>query len=481
MKKSIVISILFIFLLPKVNAKVSAVFNYGKFQTKDKNSYIEAYLSVKGSSLVKSRSENGSFKSEVIVSYIITNDSNEVVTFKKFKLATPDLTDSTQSLDIIDVKRLVIPNGYYSFELVINDANTTIIDFETKFNFTMEFNTKPVEFSTIELVESYSKTKTENEFSKAGFDIIPNVSSFYDIDKNMLTFYTELYGTNSLGDSSQFLIDYSINEENTNKVAFNLRGISKLTSSRKHVILKNIDISKLPSGNFQFSIRAISKNNDTLAEMSIPFKRSNPFVVYEFNDLDQSFVANITDRDTLYMYINYLYPISSDVQKDFVKNQLGNKDLRLMQEFFLGFWKEKNSSDPQSAWLSYKDQIRIANDIFGFQTRPGYLTDRGRIYLQYGEPTNRMESQYEASAYPYEIWQYDQLRNLGNRRFVFYSKELGMTDYMLLHSNVPSEVYFPQWQTVIYERTNPRGNNIDNDGVRDHFGNRAGDFYNNPR
>ena len=481
MKKFVTLSILFILTLPNLNAKVNAVFNYGKFKTKDNKSYVEAYLSVKGSSLVKVKTENNTFKSEVIVSYIITDDSNSVVTFKKFKLSTPKFEDSTLSADIIDIKRLLVPNGTYSFELIINDANTAIDDFETTFSFDMNFGNQPAEFSSIELVHEYNKSISDSEFSKAGFDIIPNVASYYDLDKNVLAFYTELYGTSSLGDSVPFLIDYSINDAQTDKVAFNIRGISKLKASEKHVILKTIDISKLPSGNFYLSIRAISKDKDTLAQTNIPFKRSNPFVVYEFNDLDQSFVAAITDRDTLYTYINYLYPISSDVQKAFVKNQLVNKELDLMQEFFLGFWKEKNNEDPESAWLAYKDKIRIANKIFGFQTRPGYLTDRGRIYLQYGEPTNRMESQYEASAYPYEIWQYDQLRNLGNRKFIFYSKEIGMTDYVLLHSNVPSEVYFPQWQTVLYERTNPRGNNIDDDGVRDHFGNRAGDFFNNPR
>lgn len=481
MKKIITLSILLILILPKIDAKINAVFNYGKFQNKDQNSYVEAYLSVKGSSLVKVKSNNNTFKSEVIISYIITNDSSEVVTFKKFKLSTPDLSDSSQSVDIIDIKRLLVPNGSYKFDLIINDAHTNVIDFETTFDFVMDFNSKPIEFSSIELVNQYIKTKKENDFSKAGFDIYPNVASFYDLDKNELTFYTELYGTKTLGDSVPFLFEFAIVEEATGKVAFNLRGISKLTADKKHVLLKSFDISKLPSGNFRLTVKAISKDNELLAENSVDFKRSNPFVVYEFNDLDQSFVANITDRDTLYKFINYLYPISTEVQKDFVKNQLQNKDLKLMQEFFLGFWKEKNNSDPEAAWLAYKDQIRIANKIFGFQTRPGYLTDRGRIYLQYGEPTNRVESQYEASAYPYEIWQYDQLRNLGNRRFVFFSREIGMTDYELLHSNVPSEVYFPQWQTVIYERTNPRGNNIDNDAVRDHFGNRAGDFYNNPR
>ena len=65
---------------------------------------------------------------------------------------------------------------------------------------------------------------------------------YYDLDKNVLAFYTELYGTSFLGDSVPFLIDYSINDAQTDKVAFNIRGISKLKASEKHVILKTIDL-----------------------------------------------------------------------------------------------------------------------------------------------------------------------------------------------------------------------------------------------
>ena len=204
MKKFVTLSILFILTLPNLNAKVNAVFNYGKFKTKDNKSYVEAYLSVKGSSLVKVKTENNTFKSEVIVSYIITDDSNSVVTFKKFKLSTPKFEDSTLSADIIDVKRLLVPNGTYSFELIINDANTAIDDFETTFSFDMNFGNQPAEFSSIELVHEYNKSISDSEFSKAGFDIIPNVASYYDLDKNVLAFYTELYGTSSLGDSVPF-------------------------------------------------------------------------------------------------------------------------------------------------------------------------------------------------------------------------------------------------------------------------------------
>ena len=152
-----------------------------------------------------------------------------------------------------------------------------------------------------------------------------------------------------------------------------------------------------------------------------------------------------------------------------------------MQQFFLSFWIEKNSENPELAWLNYKEQVKIANKQFGFQTRPGYLTDRGRIYLQYGSPSAITRSQYEPSAYPYEIWQYDQLRNLGNRKLVFYSPGIGMTDYELIHTNIPSEIYNEQWKMIVYGRNNPMGNSIDQTDPVNSIGNRADEYFNNPR
>jgi len=464
------------------NATLNAVFNYARFQTTDGQQYLEAYLEVKGNSLEKVKTANNTFKSELIVSYIVLDSSNSVVTYEKFSLATPEFESEELSQNIIDVKRLAIPSGNYTFQLTIDDKYTPKEDFETSFQLSMDLKKNQLEISDIELVAHLEASTEEGTFNKAGYHITPNTSSFFDLDIEKLDFYVEIYNSNLIvAEDQKYLVDYSIVDQHSKKISNNLRGVSKVSPSDKEIILKNIDIKKLPSGSYELNVKIISNKNELLAERSVNFRRSNPFIVYEFDEIESSFVGKFTDRDTLYRYIDYLYPISTDVQKQFVQNQLINKDLKVMQQFFLSFWMEKNSENPELAWLNYKEQVKIANKQFGFQTRPGYLTDRGRIYLQYGSPSAITRSQYEPSAYPYEIWQYDQLRNLGNRKLVFYSPGIGMTDYELIHTNIPSEIYNEQWKMIVYGRNNPMGNSIDQTDPVNSIGNRADEYFNNPR
>jgi len=482
MKKLVLFTALFLSFTASTFASINAVFNYARFQTSDGTLYLEAYLEVKGNSLEKVKTENNTFKSELLVSYIVLDSNNQVVTYEKFILSTPEFENKELSQNIIDVKRLAIPSGNYTFQLSIDDQNTPKVDFETTFDLAIDLKSDQIEFSDIELISEFEKNEEEGPFNKAGYHIIPNTPSFFDLDKETLDFYIEIYNSNlTVSDSTKYLLDYSIVDASSKKVSNNLRGISKISPSPKEITLKSIDITKLPSGSYELVVKAISDKNVVLAERSIGFRRSNPFIVYEFDELESSFVGRYTDRDTLYRYIDFLYPISTDIQKQFVKTQLVNKDLKLMQQYFLTFWVERNSENPELAWLDYKQQVKNANSQFGFQTRPGYLTDRGRIYLQYGSPSAISKSQYEPSAYPYEIWQYDQLRNLGNRKLVFYSPGLGMTDYELIHTNIPSEIYNEQWKMIIYGRNNPMGNSIDRIDPIDGVGNRADEYFKNPR
>lgn len=464
-----------------VYANVNALFNYSIFQSSNGKNYIEAYLSVKGNSLIMKKNNQNLYQAELAITYIITNPKEEVVAFEKFQIKSPEFKDSTSTADIIDVKRLSVPNGNYNFQLIINDVNSPVVDFETDFIFKVDIKEDQLQFSDIELIDQMNKTEIKNEFYKAGFEIIPNIAAFYDMNKTSLSFYVEIYHANKTIKDSLYLLEFLLWNTDQNKVALNMKGFSKLEANDFNAIIKSMDISKLPSGNYQLILRAKSKNNEQIAERSIAFTRSNPTVVYELDEIENSFVSQITNRDTLYTYINYLYPISSDLQKEFVANQLNDKDLKLMQQFFLNFWMEKNAADPQTEWLKYKEQVRIANAEFGYQTRPGYLTERGRVFLQYGPPTTISESLYEPSAYPYEIWQYDYLKGLGNRKFVFYSKEIGMADYVLIHSNVNGEVRDEQWKMLIYERNNLKGNSIDQTDPVNSYGNRADDYFNNPR
>lgn len=81
------------------------------------------------------------------------------------------------------------------------------------------------------------------------------------------------------------------------------------------------------------------------------------------------------------------------------------------------FWK-KRDPDPTTPENEFKAEffrrVQHANEQFG-GTGPGWRTDRGMIYIQYGPPDHVESHPHNIDGPPYEVWIYNELR----RRFVF--------------------------------------------------------------
>ena len=81
--------------------------------------------------------------------------------------------------------------------------------------------------------------------------------------------------------------------------------------------------------------------------------------------------------------------------------------------------------------------------------------------------------------YPFEIWQYNQIGNFSNKRFIFYNPDLVNNAYRLLHSDMVGELKNAGWQQELSRRNTGNGT-IDNQNgdVQDQFGGNAIDYYN---
>jgi hypothetical protein len=75
---------------------------------------------------------------------------------------------------------------------------------------------------------------------------------------------------------------------------------------------------------------------------------------------------------------------------------------------------------------SYYGRVQYANEHFR-TNHEGWDTDRGHIYILYGEPTDIERHPFEAGSYPYEVWYYSQLA----KRFMFVDYT-GFGDYSLV-------------------------------------------------
>ena len=198
--------------------------------------------------------------------------------------------------------------------------------------------------------------------------------------------------------------------------------------------------------------------------------------------VENTFVATIDNVDTLRRYIRYLDPICTEIERDYSSNLVKTSDVKTMQQFLFNFWSARSPMNPQQGFKDYMNAVKRVNMSFKTSSYPGYRTDRGYVFLKYGQPDKIMESPNEPGAYPYEIWHYYEVGKQHNKRFVFMSKDSAANDYQLIHSDVIGEINNPRWQLEIYSRIPGQYNfGVDPVEFENGWGSHAGDLYNNPR
>lgn len=89
-------------------------------------------------------------------------------------------------------------------------------------------------------------------------------------------------------------------------------------------------------------------------------------------------------------------------------NQTGK--LQFLNRFWQSLDADPSIGDPTTdvnePKQTFEQRIAYADQFFASSQRLGRDTDRGRIYVLFGEPTERFDRPYEATLGPYEIWNY---------------------------------------------------------------------------
>jgi len=99
---------------------------------------------------------------------------------------------------------------------------------------------------------------------------------------------------------------------------------------------------------------------------------------------------------------------------------------RLWEEFWRG--KDPTPGTPRNEFFEeHLRRFRYANEHYRAPLAEGWKTDRGRIYVLFGEPDEVETYPFEMGRKPTEIWHYFG----GGRRFVFVD-ETGFGDYVLV-------------------------------------------------
>jgi GWxTD domain-containing protein len=489
--KKLTVALSFILLLgaimPAQSENIRAYLNYVVFQSPSGGPYIETYLSVSGESVVFKLNQKNLFQAAIEITLIFKN-GEKIQDFDKYVLFSPEVEDTSNiAFNFLDQQRYFIPEGDYNLEIIISDRNAGVKPFTAVQPVAIRFDDGKPNFSGIELIESVTKSDSLSIITKNGFDIIPMVHNFYPGNANKLSFYSELYDLDQyLGIGEKFLISCAILSFETEMALKDYVLYQRLDVKPVVPLLKEFDITNLPSGNYKLQIEARNKENKLLAAANLFFQRSNPNIAFSVEQLaaiavTNTFAGEIHNADTLDEFIRSLAPRAMELEKTFIYKQLQMADLKTKQKFLYNFWETRNPADPEGEWMQYYEMVVMVNASYKTQITKGYETDRGRVYLQYGPPNVISESYNEPSSYPYEIWQYYELPGgQRNKRFVFYTTDLITNSFRLLHSDAIGEVSNYKWKVYLNSRWyDPTG--IDQMEVPDIWGSEVDDYYRNPR
>ncbi len=468
--------------------QLQALFSNNVFKVPGKGPYIETYLLINGFSANYAPIGNNEYQAKIEVTYRIAK-GEETVLRDKVAISSPISTDTTkEKLNFLDQQRFGLPNGEYTLHLKLDDLNANDEPVISSSDFKIDFKEDKIQFSEIELVDNFSKSKENTVLSKSGYNVVPYLSTFYPDNKKKIKFYCEIYGTDSLLQDDLFLVKYYIAKHENTQVLNSYVGYMRQKKAPVNVVLREFNIEQLKSGNYDLIIEARDKNNQLLSHQSIFIQRSNLLADNAAIDLStvstvSTFVDPINSVDSIKEYVSCLRPIADNSEKRFIDNyaqQDNDTSLEVMKRFFYAFWTRRDEMNPEEKWESYVENVKAVDQEFGTRIRKGYETDRGRVYLKYGKPNSRIEVPNEPNSYPYEIWHYFQIKNQTNGRFVFWSNDNVTNDYEVLHSTIFQETNNPRWEMMLQQRNTPQYNldQLDPGYTR---GGRAREYWDNPR
>ncbi len=465
----------------KAVTPLKVFFYYSPFYLPGTDSlYIDMYFSVLGKSVdyvpvkVREMGKDKTVYQAALKFKLLLKQNDSIVDFKKYVLNSPSKDDSMQiSRSFADVKRFKLGFDKYMLSIEISDTNSgrKPINYNIPLDFTA-FYTDSIFFSGIEYAAFIEYATAEDkakypEIVKNDLLIAPYVSDFFPQGMKNLSYYIEIYNTDTVLKHKPFLLKVYLENAETLEMLPKYVYYFRKSSAPVIPVGNSINIEKLPSGKYNLVFEIRDVNNILRAKKRFMFGRSNPEIDKKLLDtlpdvnVDTTFVAGIP-ADSLPLYIKYLYPVSTQAEITYASNQLKAGEISMMRNYFYMFWLRRNKNNPAKAWREYFKNVKYVNSVFSTQIRKGYETDRGRVYLQYGAPDDIFSEEHDPGLYPYEIWYYYHLKGQNNVKFVFYNPSLTHNAYVLIHSTARGEVYLANWKTFLDKRMNPQYDPYDN-------------------
>ncbi|MBD3178644.1 MAG: GWxTD domain-containing protein [Candidatus Latescibacteria bacterium] len=205
---------------------------------------------------------------------------------------------------------------------------------------------------------------------KADGSIVPNPMKVYGLASDSMTCMVKTsFGEEYLGRDASITMKVYQGEERffSDSATFHI-------DNRDISFVRRLDLSRYPSGSYMFMATL------HLGE-EVVLRRDRFNMVWELRNWERP------DRDKL---LEAEFAFEDDRYREFVIGSPGKREKMLNE-----FWKDKDpvpSTELNEALEEFRRRVNYCEEWFASGGVRGALTDRGRIYIRYGEPDEIVES-----------------------------------------------------------------------------------------
>jgi GWxTD domain-containing protein len=206
-----------------------------------------------------------------------------------------------------------------------------------------------------------------------------------------------------------------------------------------------VDLSGLPPGEYGFEV--VVQGRDTAVSRQAPFRMGGfESVALTAPAAAADVFEGMTEAqlDTLYGPLVYL--MTSDETGIYSSLTIDGK-----RNFLRRFWSKRDptpGTPRNEEQEDYYARIAEANRRYregGAAEIPGWRTDRGRIFIRHGPPSEILKRPQAGNTLPYEAWKYSRDRAL---KYVFMDlTQFG--NYALIWTDDRREPSRPNWQSLL--------------------------------
>lgn len=448
MKTKLLLSVLIFFVFITANQaqnELNFELDYARFNYDSVSVYLEFYYELSPSYMTVQNRDDGKVVEAIVHVELknIVNDTYFINKDWKIQNVLRDVDTNGVSRSLTGVFGIPIPEGEYVLLVKAYDSGNLSLGktINERIKIT-PYKTTKYSVSDIELALNI---KTEGSdpnslFYKNTVEVVPNPSMLYSHKTPILFYYAEMYNLALQDSSAEFVLQKLLYNSAGSTVYKQQKNIKQGQASVVEIGLVNL--SKLPTDSYNLVFSLIDSKTKEAFISAKRFYLYNPDVVdstvikrLNAGLMGSEFaIYNNEECDKMFSQAKYI-----SAQKE-IEQYAKLDSVNAKREFLFNFWNNRDT-DPATPNNEFKEdymrRVVFANKNFGRVGKEGYLTDRGRIYLTYGEPDQRDLFPNEQDLKPYEVWFYNQIE--GGVSFIF-GDLTGFGNYELLHSTKRGEV-----------------------------------------